>query len=74
MKIVMRAYKSHTRSLKDQISIPCCIHIGEELKVNTIGNVFNEIIDLLVLGEKWTPRSIKPQIYMKREDFHHGIL
>lgn len=59
-KIVMRAYKSRTTSLKDKLFITCYIHTGEELEVNMVGNVFNEIIDLLVLGETWSPRSIKP--------------
>lgn len=52
----MRAYKNSRTSLKDQISIPWYIHTMEEIKGNIIGNVFNEIIDLLVLGEKWTPQ------------------
>lgn len=55
----MRACKNSRTSLKDQR-----LHTHrEEIKANSIGNIFNEIIDLLVLVEILTPKSIKPQIH-----------
>lgn len=55
----MRACKGSRTSLKDQR-----LHTHkEEIKANSTGNIFNEMIDLLVLVEMWTPKSIKSQIH-----------
>lgn len=55
----MRACKGPRTSLKGQRLHP---H-KEEIKPNSTGNIFNEVIDLLVLVEIWTPKSIKSQIH-----------